>query len=135
VTHRLGRFLARRVAQAIGILVCIVVINFLLVHLAPGDAVDVLAGESGAADPGYVAGLRGSLVSTTRSIIQLGRYLWNLARLDMGYCSGTTRQSSSDRAAPRADPAPDGDEPEPRVRGRPVLGVTAAQRCARSPTR
>jgi peptide/nickel transport system permease protein len=85
VTHRLGRFLARRVAQAIGIFVCIVVINFLLVHLAPGDVVDVLAGEAGAADPGYVAGLREKFGLDQPIHIQLGRYLWNLARLDMGY--------------------------------------------------
>jgi peptide/nickel transport system permease protein len=85
VTHRLGRFLARRLAQAIGILVCIVVINFVLVHLAPGDVVDVLAGESGAADPGYVAGLREKFGLDHPIHIQLGRYLWNLARLDMGY--------------------------------------------------
>ena len=56
--HRLPRFLLRRLSQAVLIVVGIAIVNFLLVHLAPGDAVDVLAGESGAADAAYVAELR-----------------------------------------------------------------------------
>jgi peptide/nickel transport system permease protein len=32
----------------------IVVMNFLLIHAAPGDPASVMAGQSGAADPRYV---------------------------------------------------------------------------------
>ena len=78
-------FLARRLAQAALAVVLIAIINFLILQLAPGDAVDVLAGEAGAADPGYVADLRQRFGLDQPLPVQLGRYLLNLARLDLGY--------------------------------------------------
>src|SRR5260370_30579816 len=53
-----ARFLARRLAQAVPTVLLIIVVNFLVLHLTPGDIVDVLAGEAGAATPQYVAMLR-----------------------------------------------------------------------------
>ncbi len=82
---QLGRFVARRLAQAAFIVACTAIINFTIVHLAPGDIVDVLAGEAGAADPGYVAELRASFGLDQPLYVQLGRYLWNVAHLHMGY--------------------------------------------------
>jgi peptide/nickel transport system permease protein len=79
------RFALRRLAQAAVAVVLIAVINFLMLHLAPGDAVDVLAGEAGAADPGYVAALRERFGLDQPLPIQLGHYLINLAQLDLGY--------------------------------------------------
>src|SRR5262249_60226480 len=60
VFARIGvaRFLARRLAQAVPTVLLIIVVNFLVLHLTPGDIVDVLAGEAGAATPEYVAMLR-----------------------------------------------------------------------------
>lgn len=55
---RLARHLARRLLLAIPVVLGIVVLNFLLIHLAPGDAASVLAGESGAATPEYMEQLR-----------------------------------------------------------------------------
>ena len=66
-------------------MVLIAIINFLILQLAPGDAVDVLAGEAGAADPGYVADLRQRFGLDQPLPVQLGHYLLNLARLDLGY--------------------------------------------------
>lgn len=80
----LARFLVRRLTQAVLIVACIAVINFVLVHLAPGDVVDVLAGEAGAADPAYVAELKAKFGLDRPLPAQLVRYLWQLARLDMG---------------------------------------------------
>ena len=51
-------YIARRLAQAVPIVLGIVVLNFLLLQLAPGDAATVLAGEAGGAPPEYVALLR-----------------------------------------------------------------------------
>jgi len=82
---QLGRFMARRFAQAVFIVACTAIINFTIVHLAPGDIVDVLAGEAGAADPGYVTALRASFGLDKPLYEQLGRYLWNVAHLHMGY--------------------------------------------------
>ncbi|MGE0715628.1 MAG: ABC transporter permease [Alphaproteobacteria bacterium] len=83
---RVARFLARRVVQAAGVVLGIAVINFLLVHMAPGDAVEVLAGEAGGAgDPGYVARLRARFGLDRPLWEQLFLYLWNVVRLDFGY--------------------------------------------------
>ena len=51
-------YVLRRLAQAVPIILGIVVLNFLLLHLAPGDAATVLAGEAGGAPPEYMALLR-----------------------------------------------------------------------------
>ena len=47
--RRMWRLSRRTLWQAIPTVVGILVLNFLLLRLIPGDAVDVLAGESGGA--------------------------------------------------------------------------------------
>jgi peptide/nickel transport system permease protein len=84
VSRPRGRWLVRRLAQAVVTVVCIATLNFVLVHVAPGDAADVLAGEAGAADARYVAELREKFGLDQPVLVQLGRYLWNLGRLDLG---------------------------------------------------
>jgi peptide/nickel transport system permease protein len=79
------RFMARRLLQAVPIVVGIAVFNFMLVHMAPGDAVDVLAGEAGGANPEYVAQLKEKFGLDDPLPVQLGRYLWNVATLDLGF--------------------------------------------------
>lgn len=79
------RFLARRLTQAVVLVVAVVILNFCLLRLAPGDVADVLAGEAGAADRTYVAELRARFGLDQPLLVQLGRYVWNLARLDLGY--------------------------------------------------
>ena len=49
------RYLARRLLQAGISVLAVIVLGFVLLHLAPGDPVDVLAGEFGAASPEYLA--------------------------------------------------------------------------------
>jgi len=83
--RRILRFLTRRVAQAAVLLVCIATLDFLLLHAAPGDAADAIAGEAGTADPGYIANLRRQLGLDQPLPIQLGRYLWRLVQGDFGY--------------------------------------------------
>src|SRR5437762_1168365 len=78
-------FLARRLAQGVVILLGIILVNFLLLHLAPGDLVDVLAGEAGAASPEFLAGLRRQYGLDQPLLVQLGRYLMNVASLNLGY--------------------------------------------------
>lgn len=80
----LPRFLVRRLVQAILIVACIAIVNFLLLHLAPGDVVDVLAGEAGAADAKYLTELREKFGLDRPLHVQLVRYLWQFAKLDMG---------------------------------------------------
>lgn len=75
----------RRLAQGALIILGIVVVNFVLLHLAPGDAVDVLAGESGSATPEYLAHLRHVFGLDEPLYIQLLIYVKNVLSLDLGY--------------------------------------------------
>lgn len=82
---RVLRYLAWRLLQAIPIVAGIAVFNFMLLQLAPGDAADVLAGEAGGATPEYIAELRARFGLDQPVPVQLGKYLWNVARLDLGF--------------------------------------------------
>lgn len=83
-TKRL-RYVAKRLLQALPIVLAIVILNFFLLQLAEGDAVDVLAGEAGSATPEYMAELRAKFGLDQPLLVQLGRYLWNVVQLDLGY--------------------------------------------------
>ncbi len=48
-------FIAQRIMKAIVVLLAIVVLNFFLIRLAPGDPAVVMAGEAGASDQLFVA--------------------------------------------------------------------------------
>ncbi|MEE7505763.1 ABC transporter permease [Methylobacterium mesophilicum] len=82
---RLARFLGYRLLLAIPVVLGIVVLNFFLIHLAPGDAASVLAGESGAASPEYMEQLRHKFGLDQPLAAQFGVYLLNMLHLDLGY--------------------------------------------------
>src|SRR5690349_6334759 len=79
------RFIARRLALAIPTVIFIVVANFVLLHLAPGDAAEVLAGEAGSATPEMVARLRTKFGLDQPYPVQLARYIGNTLTFDLGY--------------------------------------------------
>jgi len=97
------RYIVRRLLQAVPILIGIAVLNFMLVHLAPGDAATVLAGESGGAPPEYLADLRRQFGLDQPLYMQLLMYLRNMMTLDLGYSfrhSETVLSLILDRMAP-----------------------------------
>ena len=79
------RYVVRRLALAIPTILTIVVLNFALVHLAPGDAADVLAGEAGSATPQYMAQLRHNFGLDQPLYVQLLAYLKQVLTFDLGY--------------------------------------------------
>lgn len=78
-------YLRRSAAQVAFVLLGIALINFFLLHLAPGDAAQVLAGESGAATPEYMEALRRQFGLDQPLYIQFLRYIGNLVTFDLGY--------------------------------------------------
>ncbi|WP_114858864.1 ABC transporter permease [Azospirillum brasilense] len=78
-------YLRRSAAQVVFVLLGIALINFFLLHLAPGDAAQVLAGESGAATPEYMEALRRQFGLDQPLHVQFLRYLGNLVTFDLGY--------------------------------------------------
>lgn len=78
-------YVLRRLGQAVPTVLAIVVLNFLLLQLAPGDAADVLAGEAGSATPEYMAQLRKSFGLDQPMWLQLLLYLKQVVTFDLGF--------------------------------------------------
>lgn len=78
------RLILSRVAQSIPLLVGVIVVNFLIIHLAPGDPVQALLGDYPAPET-YVAQLREEFGLDKPAHVQLLRYLGKVARGDLGY--------------------------------------------------
>ncbi|MES2483197.1 MAG: ABC transporter permease [Pseudomonadota bacterium] len=79
------RYLFSRLLQILPVAFLIIVANFLLLRLAPGDLADVMAGEAGAATPEYVAALRSQFGSDLPVWDQLLRYSGRILQLDLGH--------------------------------------------------
>jgi peptide/nickel transport system permease protein len=82
---RLLAFVGRRLLLAIPVIFGVITLNFLLLHLAPGDAVTVLAGEAGGAPPEYIAQLRERFGLDKPFLVQLFQYIKNVLLFDLGY--------------------------------------------------
>lgn len=82
---RILLILFRKSVQAIPTVIAIVVINFLLLQLAPGDVADVMAGESGAATAESMAALRAHFGLDLPVMRRLADYLGQLAHFDLGF--------------------------------------------------
>ncbi|MCM0020803.1 MAG: ABC transporter permease [Tagaea sp.] len=81
----LGSYIVRRLLQTIPVVLGVVVVNFLLLQLAPGDLATVLAGEAGGAPKEYIDQLRARFGQDQPVYIQLFQYIRNLLVLDLGY--------------------------------------------------
>jgi peptide/nickel transport system permease protein len=79
------RYTASRLLQALGLVLAVVVLNFLLVHAAPGDPVETIAGASGGMSPELMAQLRTQYGLDKSLPVQLGVYLGKVAQGDLGY--------------------------------------------------
>ena len=82
--RRILAVLRRTAIQAAPAVFGIVVLNFLLLQCLPGDAVDVLAAEFGGADASTIDLWRRHFGLDQGLLVQLGSYLWDLVRLDLG---------------------------------------------------
>ncbi len=78
------RTAAAKIAQSLGLILAVIVLNFSLIHLAPGDPAVVIAGESGAASPETLAQVRADYGLDKPFVTQLGIYVGQVARGDLG---------------------------------------------------
>ncbi|WP_340110246.1 ABC transporter permease [Pikeienuella sp. HZG-20] len=79
------RFILGRLVKAAFILLAILIVNFLLIHAAPGDPAAVMAGEAGAADAKFLADLRERFGLDQPLHIQLWRYVRDAVQFDLGF--------------------------------------------------
>jgi peptide/nickel transport system permease protein len=77
--------LLSRLARSLLIIFAIAALNFGIVHLAPGDVADVLAGEAGAASPEYIADLRARFGLDRPLWEQFVIYMGRIVQFDLGY--------------------------------------------------
>ena len=82
---KIARYILSRFAKAIVVLLGIVVLNFCLIHAAPGDPAAVMAGEAGAADEIFLQQLREKFGLDQPFHIQLWNYVSGVLQLDLGY--------------------------------------------------
>lgn len=75
----------RRLAASLPTLLIILVGLFLLLQFAPGDTVDALVAQIGGGDPAMIDEMRRFYGLDATVAVQLGRYLWRLVQLDLGY--------------------------------------------------
>src|SRR6185369_15880084 len=80
----MGRFLLARLAWTVPILFVILIVNFLIIHLAPGDPVQALVGDF-PAPPGYLEQIRHDFGLDQPLWVQLLRYGQNLLQGHLGY--------------------------------------------------
>ena len=81
----IARYMLRRFGQVLVILTLIGCLNFIVLKLAPGDLVDVLAGESGASDEAYLKNFRALYGLDQSVVLQLMHYLLGIARFNLGF--------------------------------------------------
>ena len=77
--------LFRQLANAVALLLAVLVLNFCLIHLAPGDPVQVIAGEMGGASAEVIAALRAKYGLDHSLLEQLATYLGKVTTGYFGY--------------------------------------------------
>ena len=82
---RLLALVLTRLASAVSLLLAVVVLNFILIHLAPGDPAEVIAGEMGGASPEVMAMIRAQYGLDQPILVQLGHYVVRAAHGDLGF--------------------------------------------------
>lgn len=77
--------ISKRLAHVFFLLLAVIVFNFFLVRLAPGDPAVVIAGEMGGVTAEVLQDIRSSYGLDKPQLVQLGIYLSQIARGDLGY--------------------------------------------------
>jgi peptide/nickel transport system permease protein len=81
----LNRIVLRRLAQVIPLVLAVIVLNFVLIHLAPGSLFDVMTAEQQISDPAMLDQLRHTYGVDQPTWVQLAKYIWSVMRLDLGF--------------------------------------------------
>lgn len=73
------------ILKIVGVILIIATFNFILVHSAPGDPAQVIAGQSGAADEIMLQQIQSAYGLDKPYLVQLGNSLEKTLTLDLGY--------------------------------------------------
>lgn len=75
----------QRILLGFVLIIAVIVLNFLLLHAAPGDIVDAMLAEAGGGDPALAAKLRASYGLDQPVYVQLYKYLGQVLSGNLGY--------------------------------------------------
>ena len=75
----------QRIFYAAMLLVAVLILNFSMLHLAPGDIADTIAQASGGANTEMMAQIRKDYGLDQPFIVQLGQYIGKVLTFDLGY--------------------------------------------------
>lgn len=75
----------KRVLWAVFLLFAVLILNFVLVHMAPGDIADTIAGSMGGATAEDMAKIRADYGLDQPLLLQLFNYIWRVLHFDLGY--------------------------------------------------
>jgi len=78
------RYILKRLAYAVILLLAVITLNFLLIHISPGDPVETIAGSMGGMSEDLRAQLREQFGLDKPFIVQLGIYLGRVVQGDLG---------------------------------------------------
>ena len=79
------RIVFSRIGSGIIVVLAVLILNFLLIHMAPGDPADVIAGEMGGATEEMLASFRAAYGLDKSLPEQLFVYLGKAIRGDLGH--------------------------------------------------
>jgi len=79
------RILLRRLVQIVPLLLGVIVMNFVLIQLAPGSFLDVMTAEQQISDPAMIEKLRVVYGVDQPAVVQLGKYILSVLQLDFGF--------------------------------------------------
>ncbi|MCL7938749.1 MAG: ABC transporter permease [Halomonas sp.] len=80
-----ARLIVSRLFKAVIVLFMIIIFNFFLIQMAPGDPAAILAGEAGATDAEFLRQLTERFGLDQPLHVQLWRYVSGVAMLDFGF--------------------------------------------------
>ena len=82
---KLWSSILERIGYGLLLLVAVLVLNFVLISIAPGDIADTIAGDMGGADASVMEEIRSRYGLDEPIYVQLWRYLSRVAVFDLGY--------------------------------------------------
>jgi len=77
--------IAKRIGYGLLLLIGVLVLNFTLISIAPGDVADSIAGDMGGADAEVIEEIRVRYGLDKPFLVQLWRYVSGVAKFDLGF--------------------------------------------------
>lgn len=79
------RLILRRLLQIVPLILGVIVMNFVLIQMAPGTLLDIMTSEQQVTNPETLQRMRELYGLDQPPVVQLVRYIWSVFTLDLGF--------------------------------------------------